>query len=134
MPRPKSSRAVVPSFKGMNLSMAPSRLPPGLGTMDANGTRSKPFIGSWRPRHGTRRMASVAHNTAALPTGAVLVEGSSIVAIYQFHPSQSWAPLTVTVGSSPHIGDSSETSTIIALTAAGNLVAHSDMQPRGAIV
>ena len=123
MPRPKSSRAVVPSFKGMNLSMAPSRLPPGLGTMDVNGTRSKPFIGSWRPRHGTRRMASVAHNTAALPTGAVLVEGSSIVAIYQFH-----------VGSSPHIGDSSETSTIIALTAAGNLVAHSDMQPRGAIV
>ena len=132
MPRPKLDRAVVSTFKGMDVSVAPSKLPPGLGAIDLNGMRTKPYVGSWRPRRGATRMVSLNHEAAAAPTGAVLAEGTAIMAVYQFQPNQSWSPTISAISGVPHLTNTAATTTVIALTKDGNLVAHSDIQPRGA--
>jgi len=117
MSKGKLGRVSVSEFKGMDASISPTKLEPGIGTSDMNGRRGRPFVGSWGPRRGYQRMCY---------PGAILKESSAINAIFQFNPGTT----STFQGYRGDINGTEDTSTAIWVTDGGTVEAYTGLRPR----
>ena len=119
MSKGKLGRVSVSEFKGMDASISPTKLEPGIGTSDMNGRRGRPFVGSWGPRRGYQRMCD-------LSGGGILRESSAINAIFQFNPGTT----STFQGWRGDINGTEDTSTAIWVTDDGTVEAYTGLRPR----